>query len=262
MPTPSRTHLPVKQFIADSQILEGDGVEEDTDPALMRLPAPALRGTFAKAYALLGRLVHEIGWDELLKTRSYVFVMEEEYRNQKAQQVEEEPPTSSRTNGVIHEDGSVRDSMATTNETVVASDGDDNASTRGIIEPTDPAAPEADNDSTTHRSDESDGAENGGDGDEDEDEAPPSAQAGSTNGRVNNQGFGATTSSINKPRKAAASEADEAEEEERKRELRSGEALGMASKRLCERWLDNMFMCLYEVRLTSFGHNGQYQMYR
>lgn len=48
--------------------------------ALLRLPAPGLRGTFAKAYALLTLLVSKIGWDELLKTRSVVFVMEEEYR--------------------------------------------------------------------------------------------------------------------------------------------------------------------------------------
>lgn len=46
----------------------------------MRLPAPGLRGTFAKAYHLLTLLVAKIGWDELLKTRSVVFVMEEEYR--------------------------------------------------------------------------------------------------------------------------------------------------------------------------------------
>lgn len=54
------------------------------DVALLRLPAPALRGTFAKAYSLLTRLVAQIGWDELLKCRSSVFVMEEEYRAQKS----------------------------------------------------------------------------------------------------------------------------------------------------------------------------------
>lgn len=48
--------------------------------ALLRLPAPGLRGTFAKAYHLLTLLTSKIGWDELLKTRSQVFVMEEEYR--------------------------------------------------------------------------------------------------------------------------------------------------------------------------------------
>jgi Chs5-Arf1p-binding protein BUD7/BCH1 len=37
-----------------------------------------------RAYSLT-RLISEIGWDELLKTRSAVFVMEEEYRMQKSQ---------------------------------------------------------------------------------------------------------------------------------------------------------------------------------
>jgi hypothetical protein len=50
------------------------------------LPAPALHGTFAKAYSLLTRLATKVGWDDLLRFRSAVFVMEEEYRMQKAQE--------------------------------------------------------------------------------------------------------------------------------------------------------------------------------
>ncbi|CAI2162056.1 16777_t:CDS:10 [Funneliformis geosporum] len=61
---------------------------ESADVALLRLPAPSLRGTFAKAYSLLTSLVAKIGWDELLKCRSSVFVMEEEYRMQKAAEEE------------------------------------------------------------------------------------------------------------------------------------------------------------------------------
>ena len=57
-----------------------------SDPSLLRLPAPALHGTFAKAYSLLTRLATKVGWDELLRFRSAVFVMEEEYRMQKAQE--------------------------------------------------------------------------------------------------------------------------------------------------------------------------------
>ena len=53
------------------------------DVTLRRLPAPGLRGTFAKAYALLTSIVSKIGWDEMLKIRSIVFVMEEEYRMHK-----------------------------------------------------------------------------------------------------------------------------------------------------------------------------------
>lgn len=50
---------------------------------MLRLPAPGLRGTFARAYDLLTRLVTQVGWDDLLRTRSSVFVMEEEYRKHK-----------------------------------------------------------------------------------------------------------------------------------------------------------------------------------
>ncbi|PWN43602.1 chaps-domain-containing protein [Ceraceosorus guamensis] len=85
MPTPARSHLPVKQFIQESGLLNEDSARDnEADVALLRLPAPALRGTFARAYALLSRLASKIGWDELLRCRSAVFVMEEEYRAQKA----------------------------------------------------------------------------------------------------------------------------------------------------------------------------------
>ena len=67
------------------------------DVALLRLPAPSLRGTFAKAYALLTLLVAKIGWDELLKCRSSVFVMEEEYRKQKAAEEERKHQKNSST---------------------------------------------------------------------------------------------------------------------------------------------------------------------
>lgn len=84
MPTPARSHFPIKQFIADSGLLDEDNARDnEADAALLRLPAPALRGTFAKAYTMLTRLVSQIGWDEMLRCRSQVFVMEEEYRAQK-----------------------------------------------------------------------------------------------------------------------------------------------------------------------------------
>ena len=47
------------------------------DRDLLTLPAPGLHGTFAKAYVLLTKINLKIGWDNLLKTRSNVFVMEE-----------------------------------------------------------------------------------------------------------------------------------------------------------------------------------------
>ncbi|KAG8216377.1 Chs5p-Arf1p-binding proteins-domain-containing protein, partial [Butyriboletus roseoflavus] len=80
----SRVHLPFKRQISDILPEKQKTEDDEADPALLRLPAPGLRGTWARAYSLLTRLVSDIGWDELLKTRSAVFVMEEEYRMQKS----------------------------------------------------------------------------------------------------------------------------------------------------------------------------------
>ncbi|KAG8800134.1 hypothetical protein FRC16_003521 [Serendipita sp. 398] len=245
MPTPNRTHLPIKQFIADSQILDNDGVEEDTDPALLRLPAPALRGTFAKAYELLCRLVSDIGWDELLKTRSAVFVMEEEYRNQKAQLIAEAMEKDMKGKRADQDDDDENDnddgtgpelvgeSLATAKQPRAPDADDDDASTRGMMSPSAQSSSMADGDLSVQPP-----------GDGDDDEEPRSAQGGTTNGTKKN-GFAQGMSNINKPTKAAASDADEGEDQDRRREV-SGEANTLNSKRLCERWLDNMFMCLYE----------------
>ncbi|KAI9361183.1 Chs5p-Arf1p-binding proteins-domain-containing protein, partial [Zopfochytrium polystomum] len=104
MPPPARIHLPLKPETPDKDPSPNDAkaaaaqqqqqhgtIYDDNDPResevhpeLQRLPALSLRGTFAKAYALLIRIVGKIGWDALLKHRSKVFVMEEEYRIQRA----------------------------------------------------------------------------------------------------------------------------------------------------------------------------------
>jgi hypothetical protein len=92
--TPSRVSHPLPLYVrALAEILPpnparegggGRGEDDEADPALLRLPAVGLRGTWARAYALLTELVGRVGWDELLRIRSEVFVMEEEYRMQKA----------------------------------------------------------------------------------------------------------------------------------------------------------------------------------
>lgn len=126
MPTPSRTHLPVKQFIAASNILDEDAARDnEADVALLRLPAGGLRGTFALAYAILTKIVAKIGWDDLLKTRSSVFVMEEEYRKHKAKASVGAGLASADADGV----GSSNDSGA---------GADDDASTRSIRSPAPP----------------------------------------------------------------------------------------------------------------------------
>ncbi|TIC03342.1 bud site selection-related protein [Wallemia mellicola] len=85
MPTPIKNHFPIQKWVIDSQLIEDDSPKEnEADITLLRLPAPSLRGTFARAYELLTRLNNCIGWDDLLKIRSNVFVMEEEYRQHKS----------------------------------------------------------------------------------------------------------------------------------------------------------------------------------
>lgn len=103
-------------------------------------------------------LVSHIGWDELLKSRSQVFVMEEEYRMQKVQadasvrasstSNSDLPPGSGAPAGaVIYEDGTVqfgdRAPPAASNGGALppVPGADDNASTRALVgESIDPAA--------------------------------------------------------------------------------------------------------------------------
>ena len=85
MPEPARVLLPV---LPESMLDEIDESQngydsEMTSPALRRLRAANHKGTFSKAYSLLTEVVAKIGWDQLLKLRSQVFVMEEEYRTEK-----------------------------------------------------------------------------------------------------------------------------------------------------------------------------------
>ncbi|CAO3701520.1 unnamed protein product [Rhizopus stolonifer] len=114
MPAPVKTHLPIKVDILNSGIMEEDaaGRENEVDPNLSRLPAPALHGTFAKAYSLLTRLASKIGWDDLLRYRSQVFVMEEEYRVQKAKE------DVQRSSSSVHDD--IKKPVRNSSETVAA----------------------------------------------------------------------------------------------------------------------------------------------
>lgn len=89
MPAPARTHLPLRQDLtttnADPKTLpqqngtvfdENDPAENFVHPELQRLPSLSLRGTFLAAYNILVKINSRIGWDDLLRHRSLVFVME------------------------------------------------------------------------------------------------------------------------------------------------------------------------------------------
>lgn len=118
MPPPARTHLPLKpdpttlkpdedpkkvQIGNGTVYDENDPRENEVHPELQRLSFLSLRGTFSKAYALLVRIASKVGWDELLRFRSQVFVMEEEYRIHRA--LVEEKSKNEEVSGRVNGDG-------------------------------------------------------------------------------------------------------------------------------------------------------------
>lgn len=236
MPPAARTHLPIKSFLIDSGLLAEDPASNpvlqnllagaptaasEADVALLRLPAPALRGTFAQAYALLTELVSKIGWDELLKRRSNVFFMEEEYRAQKAGQ---EPRSTNAADPAPAPNGRIPTSDGKGENGTVAKEGSD-SSTSG----SNPSVPEIKISSETDR--------------QSMEEKP-----------VPKESFDAEAPGISRPVEAARQDGDDtahANGEVSVEEVSEGEkevdkAYALSNRRLCERWLDNLFMVLYE----------------
>lgn len=85
MPEPKDVYLPT---LPATRLDEIDSepesrYAEQVDPSLLNLRAAAYRGTFREAYNILTEMTAKLGWDQLLKIRSSVFVMEDEYRNEK-----------------------------------------------------------------------------------------------------------------------------------------------------------------------------------
>jgi hypothetical protein len=222
------------------------------DPALQRLPAPGLRGTWARAYALLTRLVSQIGWDELLKSRSSVFVMEEEYRMQKAHGDIQKVTNGTYTdqdgdvgNVVIHEDGMVASRDSTT------LGADDDASIRGVVSASSPATNPADDSldvsgadiPTIRISTESDRECD----DTKNDDVVAETETVPVNGDAQPNAVNKNLDTLEKPVQSAAREGDSSEPPSNSNP--ASETFSFSNKRLCERWLDNLFMVLYEASL-------------
>jgi len=277
MPTPQRTHLPVKAFIAESGILaslESSDADNEADLALVRLPAPSLRGTWKKAYELLAKLVSQIGWDELLRTRSEVFVMEEEYRIQKQMQ-DDGPATSPNAASADGENGQG-----------VSGAADDDASTRGMRDgstpagnangvngtaanqqalrsPEPPASPipeirisEHGGDATpppmpaSNKPASTDADVTPAEGEASSDAEPTSDLSGPAPGLekpATMHHAPGTDGSDPAAAKDIATVSDDADHATDDAEAANGETpASFTNKRLCERWLDNLFMVLYE----------------
>lgn len=90
MPEPKDINLPT---LPETRLDEIDSEPESkygeqVHPSLLGLRAAQFKGTFRHAYSILTEMTAKIEWDQLLRIRSDVFVMEEEYRTEK-QPVEE-----------------------------------------------------------------------------------------------------------------------------------------------------------------------------
>ncbi|EPS41663.1 hypothetical protein H072_4432 [Dactylellina haptotyla CBS 200.50] len=193
MPQPAKMHLPI---LPESMIDESlDEYDIKQDP----LPAASLKGTFSKAYSLLTEIVAQVGWDTLLKCRSNVFVMEEEYRHEKnASTTTNASTTALRGNSV---DGGERQ-------------GEDGEKSNGSADK--PAGEDAVTNGVARLSVTESNADTIVEKPEPTEPAPEEKE-----GKESKEG-------------------DDSEDEESKTYTQ------FQNKRLCERWLDNLFMVLYE----------------
>lgn len=107
MPEPSRVLLPLLPESLLDEIDEGQPKQGEpydmVHPSLRKLQGATYQGTFLKAYNLLTEIAKSIGWDQLLRTRSQVFVMEEEYRSERQTAGSKPPPLGMRVQQVSQE---------------------------------------------------------------------------------------------------------------------------------------------------------------
>ncbi|KAK0726451.1 Chs5p-Arf1p-binding proteins-domain-containing protein [Apiosordaria backusii] len=196
MPEPREYHLPT---LAETRLDEIDSepdsrYSEQIDPSLLGLRAASYRGTFKQAYAILTEMTAKIGWDQLLKIRSNVFVMEDEYREK--QESSHYPANRNPSTDVL----------------------------RGSPDPgANGDAPEVEETEVVEKSDEA-GQETDG-----ESLAPTLV----VNGKPED---------IERPSSAVDPDVVKKAEENGSEDHSSR----LNNKRLCERWLDSLFMVLYE----------------
>ena len=124
MPEPQRVLLPVMPETLLDEIDESQDTvnSELIHPSLRKLHAAGYKGTFLKAYNLLTEITAKIGWDSLLKIRSHVFVMEEEYRSEKQTGGSQQPTANQNASTVALHSPSPR--VNGTTDSVESQDGD------------------------------------------------------------------------------------------------------------------------------------------
>ncbi|KAI1133167.1 chaps-domain-containing protein [Nemania abortiva] len=192
MPEPKEVYLPT---LPETRLEEIDSepesrYSEQVDPSLLNLRAAGYRGTFKLAYNILTEMTAKIGWDQLLKIRSSVFVMEDEYRTDRQDDASQVP---SKRNP----------STATLRSSPEPSTNGDNQTEEGE------ETKETDNESTSQTLTNNNG-----------DETVEKPTHTIDPGEVKADGDTTATTDEHLSR--------------------------LNNKRLCERWLDSLFMVLYE----------------
>lgn len=205
MPEPQRVFLPIMPEAICDEIIDNQGDDmELVHPTLRKLHAAGFKGTFLKAYMLLTEITKKIGWDQLLRIRSQVFVMEEEYRNEK-----QTVPHSTSRNASVTALRSPSPTPKTNGEAL-------NNSPHGEVE-----------------------------------EVPSATEPDAPNGESSSSAQHTVEDSIEKPSHTVASEVVKAGSEDPHASASPANPgqqnyTHFHNKRLCERWLDNLFMVLYE----------------
>ena len=208
MPEPARVILPIMPESVLDEIDDSQGVYDEVHPSLRKLHAAGYKGTFLKAYSLLTEVTSKIGWDQLLKIRSQVFVMEEEYRSEKQGGATSQPhPAPNASTVALRGTPSPRVNGDTPHQ---PDDGDaeneDSAATLPVHEATNTEDPS--------------------------DSTPKSASIADVD------------ASIEKPEHTVTSEVVKSGNDDP--DPSHSHYTQFHNKRLCERWLDNLFMVLYE----------------
>jgi len=254
MPMPSRLNIAmnyetktspeelkdIKDHISPSDS-NGD-FREHIHPEALRLPATSLRGTFLKAYELLVKIVRKIGWNKLLYYRSSVFVMEEEYRVQRASIEKKQQEANSK-----------RESTISFSRTI------DNKIEEGQAQSSSPTKQEVVNENKENE----DEGKNKEKVEDDVDELDNKLE------EINLSSDVSTTSNQEEHKEEHKEETKPKEENKEENETKTNDLVidndgsniavdeddktlnkfsqySFKDKRLCERWLDNLFMVLYE----------------
>ncbi|KAL8933634.1 MAG: hypothetical protein Q9211_005672 [Gyalolechia sp. 1 TL-2023] len=204
MPEAARILLPVLPESMLDEIDEVSGTYDEVHPSLRKLHAAGYKGTFLKAYSILTEVTAKIGWDQLLRVRSQVFVMEEEYRSEK------QTTSTTRTS---HPNASTTALRGTPSPGITSANSDGHP----------------DGDAYSHLDDEDTLNEK---------QSSPTSPADSAT---------IADKSIEKPEHTITSEVVKSGNDDSPDAAKANSKYTQFhNKRLCERWLDNHFMVLYE----------------